>query len=290
MGAGQDLQGLHKDGATFPIEINLSLIKTAEGILITAAIRDITARKAAERELMRSNGDLEQFAHVASHDLQEPLRMVSSYAQLLAKRYKSRLDAEADEFIDFLVDGAKRMQRLIRDMLELSRVGRETREKNVNCEKILERALANLEAAIQENNATVTRDHLPVVIADPTQLLQLFQNLIANAIKFHGEQPPGIYVSAMKSDVEWIFSVRDNGIGIDPQFNQRIFVIFQRLHGNREYPGTGIGLAICKKIVDGLGGRIWVESAPGKGATFYFSVPIKKTSHDPARINIEADS
>jgi signal transduction histidine kinase len=251
-------------------------------------IHDITEHKRAEEELKqtmaelaRSNKELEQFAYVASHDLQEPLRMVASYVQLLARRYQGRLDADADEFIAYAVDGASRMQGLINDLLAYSRVG--TRGKPfepTNCEAVLEQALTNLQVAIRDNDAVVTHDPLPTVMADATQLVQLFQNLIGNAVKFRSEQPPCVHVSASetfevsKPSKVWRFSVQDNGIGIDPEYHERIFMIFQRLHTREEYPGTGIGLAVCKKIVERHGGRIWVESQPRKGSTFYFTIPM----------------
>jgi PAS domain S-box-containing protein len=260
--------------------------KTYLGTLGVA--RDITERKRAEQklkqtmaELARSNRELEQFAYVASHDLQEPLRMVASYVQLLARRYQGRLDADADEFIAYAVDGATRMQALINDLLAYSRVGTRGRPfEPTDCEAILDQALANLQVAIEESGAVVTHDPLPTVMADGTQLVQLFQNLIGNAVKFRGEQPPRIHISAQKtSEVSktsevWAFSVRDNGIGIDPEYHERIFMIFQRLHSREEYEGTGIGLAVCRKIVERHGGRIWVESQPGKGSTFYFTIPM----------------
>lgn len=243
---------------------------------------DITESKQAEEKLKltlddlgRSNQELEQFAYVASHDLQEPLRMVSSYTQLLARRYQGKLDAAADEFIAYAVDGANRMQRLINDLLTYSRVG--TRAKPIeptDCTAVLDQALANLKAAIEKGSAVVTHDPLPIVMADELQLVQLLQNLIGNAIKFHVEKPPCIHVSAEQKGSEWVFSVRDNGIGIDPKYVERIFVLFQRLHTREEYAGTGIGLAICKKIVERRGGRIWVESQPGMGSTFYFTIPL----------------
>lgn len=225
-------------------------------------------------ELARSNTELEHFAYIASHDLQEPLRMVASYVQLLARRYKGKLDAEADEFIGFAVDGATRMQALINALLAYSRIGTKGKPfEVVDCEKIIAVALKDLQLALEESKAVVTHDPLPTVAGDGTQLRQLFQNLIANAIKFRGVESPKIYLSAERKGGEWIVSCRDNGIGIDSQFSERIFVIFQRLHSKEEYPGTGIGLALCKKIVERHGGRIWVESEVGKGSTFRFTIP-----------------
>lgn len=226
-------------------------------------------------ELERSNSELQQFAYVASHDLQEPLRMISSYVQLLERRYKGKLDDDADEFIAYAVDGAKRMQGLISDLLQLSRFG--TRERSlgaVDCEVVLDQALANLQTSIAACCAQVTHGPLPTVRADSTQLIQLFQNLVGNALKFRGTETQNIHVSAEPKNGKWLFSVRDNGIGIDPEHSDRIFGIFQRLHGRGEYPGTGIGLAICKKIVEGHGGQIWVDSEAGKGATFFFTLPV----------------
>ncbi len=229
-------------------------------------------------ELGRSNADLQQFAYVASHDLQEPLRMVSSYTQLLAKRYRGQLDSDADEFIAFAVDGASRMQKLIQDLLAYSRVSTGNPQfEPTPMGAVLSYALDNLRNALTESQAVITHDRLPTVTGDAKQLAQVFQNLLSNAIKFSGEQPPRIHISAQRNHDEWRFSVRDQGIGIDPQYAGRIFVIFQRLHTRAEYPGTGIGLAICKKIVERHGGRMWVESELGKGATFWFSIP------DPSR-------
>jgi light-regulated signal transduction histidine kinase (bacteriophytochrome) len=226
------------------------------------------------QELARSNAELEQFAYVASHDLQEPLRMVASFTQLLSKRYQGRLDQDADEFIGYAVDGATRMQRLINDLLAYSRVG--TRGKPFQLRDgndVFRQARDNLAKAIEDSGALIFTDHLPYVRGDETQLIQLFQNLMANAIKFHGPEPPQIEVSAGKNGREWVFVVKDNGIGIAPEHRERIFSIFQRLHQRSEYPGTGIGLAMCKKIVERHGGRIWLESEVGAGSTFYFTIP-----------------
>ncbi|HEX7320630.1 MAG TPA: PAS domain S-box protein [bacterium] len=272
-----------KNGTTFIAYGLATDLKDSTGKLIgyQSAVIDITERKRAEEELKRtmtdlsrSNKDLEQFAYVASHDLQEPLRMVASFTQLLEKRYKGKLDAEADEFIDYAVGGANRMQQLINDLLTYSRLGIKGKPfESCDCHSVLGRVIVNLRTAIDENKALITNDDLPAVIADETQMIQLLQNLIGNAIKFRSKESPLIHVSAQKKDNEWIFSVRDNGIGIEPQYKERIFVIFQRLHGKEEYKGTGIGLAVCKKIVERHGGRIWVESELGKGSTFYFTMP-----------------
>ncbi|MFB3812928.1 MAG: ATP-binding protein [Terriglobales bacterium] len=253
--------------------------------------REIEERKRAEEalkansaELARSNADLQQFAYVASHDLQEPLRTLSSFSQLLKRRYHGRLDSEADEFITFIVEGATRMQTLINDLLAFSRVGtRGSPFTPVNCAEILASVEENLELAIADNEAVITHDLLPIVSADATQLTQVFQNLLSNAIKFRRAEPPRIHVSAARRDGAWRFSVRDNGIGIAPQYYDRIFVIFQRLHGREAYPGTGIGLAICKKIVERHGGCIWVESEPGQGSTFHFTIPDERKSRDEFR-------
>ncbi len=263
-----------------PVEVN------GEACLLSSMV-DITERKQAEvalqqtaDELTRSNAELEQFAYVASHDLQEPLRAVTGMLQLLQHRYQGQLDERADEFIGHAVDGATRMQALIKDLLALSRVGTKGKPfEPVGATELLQIVLANLGVSIGESGAVITYDALPTVLADATQLMQLFQNLVGNAIKFHGQQPPQIHVGAERLKGQspepdaWQFSVRDNGIGIEPQYFERIFVVFQRLHTRREYAGTGIGLALCKKIVTRHGGRIWVESQPGQGSTFFFTIP-----------------
>jgi light-regulated signal transduction histidine kinase (bacteriophytochrome) len=228
----------------------------------------------AEYELARSNAELEKFAYVASHDLQEPLRMVASYTQLLARRYKGKLDADADEFIGFAVDGANRMQRLIQDLLSYSRITtrskvHELTETRTACDN----AVKNLRQAIEESGATVTAGPMPAVRGDATQLLQLFQNLIGNGIKYRNERAPEIHIAAKADGNDWVFSVQDNGIGIEAQYFERIFEMFQRLHTRKEYPGTGMGLALCRKIVERHGGSIRVESQPGDGSTFWFTIP-----------------
>jgi light-regulated signal transduction histidine kinase (bacteriophytochrome) len=243
---------------------------------------EIVERKQAEKEIKRyaadlkiSNDELQQFAYVASHDLQEPLRMISSYLQLIEYRYKDKLDKDADEFIAYAVDGAKRLQDLIDALLEYSRVG--TKGKSfelVDSGYILEQTLINLKVAIGESGALITNDPLPTVMADSTQIVQLFQNLIGNAIKFRSKETLRVHISAEIKENEWVFSLKDNGVGIESQYKERIFNIFQRLHG-REYSGTGIGLAICKRIAERHGGRIWVESEPGRGSTFYFTIPLR---------------
>jgi signal transduction histidine kinase len=261
-----------KDGlARLPQAIRRALQEKRVLRLRRQAEEDL-ARKV--EELARSNADLEQFAYVASHDLQEPLRMVAAYTQLLAERYRGKLDANADKYIGYASEGALRMQTLIQDLLAFSRVGRkDSASGRVDCDAAMAEIMMSIGPAIQESGALVTYAALPVVWADRSRITQLFQNLIANAIKFRGEDAPVISVQAEKAGSQWLFSVSDNGIGIAPEYAENIFVVFQRLHTRTEYPGNGIGLAICKKIVEHCGGKIWVEAQAGRGSIFKFTLP-----------------
>lgn len=277
-----EVSGLRRDGTEFPTELTVWPLKFGNSLTFNAFIQDITLRKQLEAEqkknalqLEQSNKELEQFAYIASHDLQEPLRMISSFTELLSERYQGKLSQEADEFIGFAVDGARRMQLLINDLLEYSRVSTQGKAPTrVSLETVLEKAVTNLKMTIQENNAVLTHDPLPEIMGDDIQLVRLFQNLIGNAIKFRKQQTePRIHIGIEKKQGQPLITVTDNGIGIDPQHVDRVFAIFQRLHGREEYPGTGIGLAVCKKIVERHGGKIWVDSELGKGSTFSLTLP-----------------
>jgi len=286
IGIGREVTGRRKDGTVFPMDLSVSETILGSRRIFTGIVRDISQRKAAEEnmarqaeELARSNVELERFAYVASHDLQEPMRTVRSFAQLLQRRYGPTLTGDAQEYLRFLTDGVQRMHTLINDLLAYSRVHSQGAAFSpVDSNDVFARVLANLQASIRSHQGEVTVEKLPLVIADSTQLGQVFQNLLANALKFQGPQPPRIHVSAGETPNEWVFTVKDNGIGISPEYFERIFIIFQRLHTIEEYGGTGIGLAICKKIVERHSGRIWVNSELGKGSSFSFSIPKRQRS------------
>jgi PAS domain S-box-containing protein len=276
-----ETERLTRRGERIEVEVRISPIKNSAGVLLGASsiAHDIGERKRTERELARwrdelakSNAELERFAYVASHDLQEPLRMVASYVQLLALRYRGKLDSDADDFIAFAVEGANRMKTMIADLLKYSRAGGGDDFSMISSSGALDRALANLQFAIQESGATITRDDLPQVCGIESQIAELFQNLIGNALKFRGAHPPIIDVTARRAGSEWEFAVTDNGIGIAPQYQERIFELFRPLHGREKYPGTGIGLTVCRKIVLHHGGQISVESREGEGAAFRFTL------------------
>lgn len=274
MSSGRDFAGRRKDGTEMPLEIGLNPLPMSDGVYTLASATDVTARRRAEDELRRSNAELEQFAYVASHDLQEPLRMVASFTELLGQRYRGQLDEKADKYIHFAVDGARRMQRLVADLLAYSRVGSQGKPLvPVSTEAVLRRVLLILGATIQSSGATVEQGPLPVVLADEGQLQQLLQNLIGNALKFRGERPPHVRIAAQPVGDRWEFTLADNGIGIEMQYAERIFQMFQRLHDRGAYEGSGIGLSIAKRILERHGGRIWLDSALGRGTTFHFTLP-----------------
>jgi PAS domain S-box-containing protein len=299
-----------KNSAAFPVEINLKPLQTEDGLLVISAIRDITDRKRVENEIRElntrleqrvaertselqesnealrlSNDDLNQFAYAAGHDLQEPLRMVALYSQMLQESYAGKLDEEANQYISFIVGGATRMESLLKDLLAYSQAGSiASPSAPVDCEAIVKQVLLNLHVSIDENRASVRWRNLPMVQADPVRVVQLFQNLIGNAIKYRREDAPSIEITAERRDGVWLFAVEDNGLGIPFEYSQQVFGVFKRLHGNA-YPGTGIGLAICQRIVETYGGRIWVESVPGQGSKFCFTLPPADNSSAPLLAN-----
>jgi len=285
MGQGHELFGRRKDGTELPIDVGLTPIQTADGTHVLSAIVDLTYSKQIERslstqaqELKRSNAELEQFAYVASHDLQEPVRVLRSYTELLSQRYPDRFDAKGRKYMGYIIEGAELIHQLVNDLLLYSRVGKaEIDQVKLDPNVIVGRAISMFASPFEQRDVHITCDRLPIVCGTSSLLAQLFQNLIGNALKFHGKNPPRVHIGCADDHTEWRFFVRDNGIGIDPKYVERIFLLFQRLHERGKYPGTGIGLAIAKRIVEHHGGRIWVESAEGTGSTFFFTLP----KHEP---------
>jgi len=282
LGRTMEVMGLHRDGHEVPIEYSISDWRTDEGLFFTGIVRDITARKRSEEalnqnieELARSNAELALFSYVASHDLREPLRTVASNVQLLQRGLGDRITPAARKSAQFALDGVHRMQALIDDLLAYSRVGTEAREfQRVDTNVVLDDVLAGLKATIESSDGVVVRGEMPTVWADRMQLAQVLQNLLSNALKFHVERPPRVHISAARNGDAWVFSVRDEGIGFDPQLAEQVFTLFQRF-SPEDFPGTGIGLAICRKIVERHGGRIWAESVPGQGSAFHFTLPAR---------------
>ncbi len=284
IGIGREVEGQRKDGSTFPLDLSVSEVRIKGLTLYSGIVRDISERKSAENEILRSNEELERFAYIASHDLQEPLRMVANFTSLLEEEYKDQFDAQAGEYMAFIIDAAKRMQDLVGDLLEYSRIGNDGGGfTDVNCTSHTEMAISNLQDAIEETGAVITVEELPVIFAQPIRFTRLMQNLIGNGIKYRAKNKiPEITVKTEDRGDEWLFSIADNGIGMKEEYLEQIFIIFKRLHGKKDYKGTGIGLAVCKKIIESFEGKIWAESVLGKGSTFYFTVPKKEAAKKAA--------